>query len=108
MTDLLNTTLWTPSYTSNLRSAFSLSLFGHQSSPTVSNVLDSIRDQVYKLMTVNEYQPFASTGFEAGLVSWLSEDKSRVNKSAEHQTSTMLSPLRGSTTTFTVGLQLDG
>ncbi|KAL8794962.1 MAG: hypothetical protein Q9195_002544 [Heterodermia aff. obscurata] len=25
-----------------------------------------IREQVYKLMTVNEYQPFASTGFEAG------------------------------------------
>ncbi|KAL8727161.1 MAG: hypothetical protein Q9181_005803 [Wetmoreana brouardii] len=26
----------------------------------------NIRDSVYKLMTVNEYQPFASTGFEAG------------------------------------------
>lgn len=59
-------------------------------------------------MTVNEYQPFASTGFEAGLVSWLSEDKSRVNESAEHQASTMPSRLRGSTTTFTVGLYLDG
>ncbi|KAL8714960.1 MAG: hypothetical protein Q9225_006476 [Loekoesia sp. 1 TL-2023] len=31
-----------------------------------SNVLNSIRGAVYKLMTVNEYQPFASTGFEAG------------------------------------------
>ena len=26
----------------------------------------SLRDMVYKLMTVNEYQPFASTGFEPG------------------------------------------
>lgn len=28
----------------------------------------SIRDMVYKLMTVNEYQPFASTGYEPGYV----------------------------------------